>query len=190
MQDSHAVRASWRTRPAVVLVFVAVTLFVGGIAALADLDALADIALVIAAVVPLVVVLRAMITDLMRGHIGVDVIAVMAIGGALALGEYLTAGIIGLMLATGEFLEAFAAGRAERELTALVERAPSSAHRVTDDGVITVDVDTVVPGDLLVVKPGEVVPVDGLVESRSATFDESAMTGESAPVERARSTRP
>lgn len=189
MLDRHAVTPSWPTRPAVVLVIVSVALFVGGVAALADLSTIADLALVVAAVVPLVVLLRGMITDLTRGHIGVDVIAVLAVGGALALGEYLTAGIIGVMLATGEFLEAFAAGRAERELTALVGRAPRSAHRVTDEGVVTVDIDTIVPGDVVVVKPGEVVPVDGIVESEAATFDESALTGESAPVERARSAR-
>lgn len=189
MLERHVVRPRWLTQPAIVLVIVATALLVGGIATLADQDAIANVAWVVAAVVPLVMLLRGMVTDLMRGHVGVDVIAVLAIGGALAIGEYLTAGIIGLMLATGEFLEVFAAGRAERELTALIERAPTSAHRVTGDGVVTVDIDTVAPGDVLLVKPGEVVPVDGLVKSDVATFDESALTGESAPVERTRSTR-
>jgi heavy metal translocating P-type ATPase len=175
--------------PGSVLAVVAVFLAVGAIAALAGADPIATVAWVIAAIVPLVTLVRGMVADLRSGRIGVDVIAVLAIGGALAIGEYLTAAIIGLMLATGEFLEAYAAGRAERELTSLVERAPKSAHLVTDGGVETVDIGTVTPGNLLLVKPGEVVPVDGLLRSDHALLDESAITGESAPVRLSRTER-
>lgn len=183
MSDSHRLRPDWLSGPGIVLTVVAVALSVGIVAALTDQDATSQAAWIVAAVIPLVMLVRGMVRDLLRGHVGVDVIAVLAIGGALAIGEYLTAAVIGLMLATGEFLEAFAAGRAERELTALIERAPSSAHRITDSGVQTVAVDSVARGDLLLVKPGEVVPVDGLLESEHGLFDESAITGESAPVE-------
>jgi heavy metal translocating P-type ATPase len=115
--------------------------------------------------------------------VGVDVIALIAVGSALALGELLTAAIIGLMLATGRALEAYAGGRAERALTALVSRAPRVAHMVTSDGLEDVEVDRVQQGDRLLIKAGEVVPVDGVVMHDTALIDQSALTGEPLPVE-------
>lgn len=165
------------------LLVVSVLLVLGIAAALADRGTLASTGWTATALVPLVPLLRGMVADLRSGRAGVDVIAVLAIGAALALGEFLTAAIIGVMLATGEYLESFAAGRAERELTSLLGRAPTSAHRIDDGHVETVDVGVVRPGDLLLVKPGEVVPVDGVLASESAVIDESAITGESVPVE-------
>jgi heavy metal translocating P-type ATPase len=106
------------------------------------------------------------------------------VAAALALGELLTAAIIGLMLATGRFLEEYAAGRAERELTALLSRAPRQAHRVHDGEIELVDVDQVGRGDRLMIKAGEVVPVDGVVVGTAALVDESALTGEPLPIER------
>ena len=111
--------------------------------------------------------------DLMAGEAGVDVIAVLAIGGALAMEEFVAAAIITLMLATGETLERYAAGRAHRELTALLSRAPRDVHRYEDGELITRPIDAVIVGDRLLVMPGEIVPVDGL-----------ALTGEARPVTR------
>src|SRR5450759_4067507 len=123
--------------------------------------------------------------DLMAGEAGVDVIAVLAIGGALAMEEFVAAAIITLMLATGETLERYAAGRAHRELTALLSRAPRDVHRYEDGELITRPIDAVIVGDRLLVMPGEIVPVDGLVEGAAAVIDESALTGEARPVTRA-----
>jgi heavy metal translocating P-type ATPase len=115
---------------------------------------------------------------------GVDLIAVLAMAGALALGEYLAGAVIAFMLATGRALEDFADARAHRELSALLERAPRSAHRYVDGSLTSAPIGDVEPGDLLLVKHGEVVPVDGLLASGSGVLDESALTGESRPVER------
>ncbi len=115
---------------------------------------------------------------------GVDLIAVLAMAGALALGEYLAGAVIAFMLATGRALEDFADARAHRELSALLERAPRSAHRYVDGSLTSVPIGDVEPGDLLLVKHGEVMPVDGLLASGSGVLDESALTGESRPVER------
>jgi heavy metal translocating P-type ATPase len=91
--------------------------------------------------------------------------------------------VIAVMLASGVLLEARAAARARRELSLLVSRAPRVARRHCADGVVEVPVGDVAPGDRLLVGSGEIVPVDGrLLES--ATFDESALTGESRPAER------
>jgi heavy metal translocating P-type ATPase len=119
------------------------------------------------------------VRDLLRRRAGVDLIAVLAIGGALLLGEALAAAVIGVMLATGDALERFAAGRATRELSALVSRAPRTAHRHEHGAVVDRSVDDVAVGDRLLVKPGEVVPVDGTIVGAPAVLDESALTGES-----------
>lgn len=117
-------------------------------------------------------------------RLGVDVIALLALVGALAVGEYVAGAVVSVMLASGRSLEAWAESRAARELRALVERAPRRAHLRAPgaDEVVDVDVGDVSVGDLLVVKPGEVIPVDGRVASPEAVVDESALTGEPLPV--------
>ena len=125
------------------------------------------------------------VRSLRRGALGVDVIALLAILGALAMREHLTAAIIALMVAGGGALEAFADARARRELAALLDRAPRLAHRQSDGSISDIPSEAVRPGDLLLVKPGETVPVDGTVSGDAATLDESALTGEAIPVTRA-----
>ena len=129
--------------------------------------------------VPLV---RSVAQRIRRGQPGADVIALLAIAGALALGEYLAGAVIALMLSGGDYLDARAFGRARRELGALVERAPTIAHRERPDGLLAdVAAGLVTPGDVILVKQGEVIPVDAVVLDRPATLDESALTGESIP---------
>jgi len=123
------------------------------------------------------------VRKLLSREIGVDLIAVFAMAGALLLGEYLAGAIIAVMLTGGSALERFAIARARRELSALVKRAPRVAHRRAGVDIVEIDVNEVAIGDLLLVKPGEVVPVDGIVSSPSAVLDESALTGESKPVQ-------
>jgi heavy metal translocating P-type ATPase len=122
--------------------------------------------------------------DLVDRRAGVDVIAVLAIGGALLLGEALAAAVIGVMLATGQALERYADGRAHRELSALLARAPRTVHRWEAGELVDRAITDVAVGDRLVVKPGEVVPVDGVIDGVAAVLDESALTGESRLVTR------
>jgi heavy metal translocating P-type ATPase len=117
-------------------------------------------------------------------RLGADVLAVLALAGTLIVGEYIAGALVAVMLASGRSLEAWAAGRASRELSALVERAPRHAHVRRGDRLVDVPADEVVVGDVVVVKPGEVVPVDGRVEAEVAVIDESSLTGEPLPVER------
>lgn len=127
----------------------------------------------------------AILRQLARGEVGVDVIALVAMAAAVALGHSLAGAVVGLMLAGGEALESYARGRARRELAALLDRAPRLAHRRRGDLLETIDVSQVRVGDRLTVKAGEVVPVDGVVDSPAAVLDESALTGEPLPVARA-----
>ena len=129
-----------------------------------------------------------MVKQLRRGSFGVDLLAIMAIVATVLVGEYVATLLIVLMLTGGAALEDFAVNRAKRELNALLNRAPQIAHRLrsADDLADVEDVPAteVQPGDLLLVRPAEIVPVDGVLESASAAFDESSLTGESLPVER------
>ena len=117
-------------------------------------------------------------------RVGVDVIAVLALVGTLAVAEYLAGAVIAVMLATGRTLEARATAHARTELQALRERVPRAVHRMQGDELTSPALEDVVVGDLLLVQPGEIVPVDGRVERDVAVLDESALTGEPLPVER------
>lgn len=124
----------------------------------------------------------AVIRALLRGDIGVDVIALLAMAGALVGRELLAGAVVAVMLLGGNALEAVAAGRARRELTALLRRAPQVAHRRAGDTWQEVPVDAVAVGDVVLVRAGEVVPVDGTLGSERATIDASSVSGESLPV--------
>ena len=154
-----------------------------------------------------------MIRDVLRGNFGLDILAVVAMIASLLVGEYVAATIIALMLTGGEALEDYAASRAQRELTALVDRAPDTAHRITAEGTVgaqhsidsagldhasevhaglgleDVPVTEVKVGDTLLVRPSEVVPVDAQLLDEHASVDEASLTGEPLPVTKTRGER-
>ena len=156
---------------------------------------------------------RGMIDDLRHGQVGVDVLAVVAILSTVAVAEYWASWAVTLMITSGEAIEEYAQAKAERSLTALMEAAPQTAHVVNLPGVgcgfatdkgdssdgfrrvglasaaaaahrfDTVPVEQVKLGDVLMVLPGETVPVDGELLSGSATLDLSSINGEPVPRE-------
>lgn len=157
----------------------------GGIAWLLGERRLADgcwIAGTALAVVPASVWVMA---ALRRGRIGVDVIAVLSLIGTLLVGEYVAGALIAVMLASGRAFDAAAERRASRDLRSLLERAPRFARRRAGTQVSLVPLADVVVDDIVVVGPGEVVPVDGRIVDVVAVLDESALTGEPLQVERA-----
>jgi heavy metal translocating P-type ATPase len=143
----------------------------------------ADLAWAATTAVALIPLAIAIARELSRRETGVDLIALLAMAGSLLLGQYLAGAVIALMLAGGEALERYADARARRELTTLVSRAPRIVHLHRDRTLVDVPVGDVQPGALLLVKPGEVIPVDGVLKSEQAVLDESALTGESRPAE-------
>jgi heavy metal translocating P-type ATPase len=122
-----------------------------------------------------------MIEDIRTGTYGVDVLAVTAILTSVVMHQFWAGIVIVLMLTGGEALEDYAETRAKVELDALLSRAPKQAHIYRGRKVIDVAVSEVQIGTKLVIRPGEVVPVDATVVEGNANMDESSLTGESLP---------
>ncbi len=180
-------RPRWLTLSSVFLVASIAGIVTGGILRwVGDAHDAADAAWGVTTAVGILPIGWEVLRGIIRREPGVDLIAVLAMIGALVFGEYLAGAVIAFMLSTGRSLEDFADARAHKELSALLARAPRTAHRYAGEELESVPIERVVPGDMLLVKRGEVVPVDGILETDSAVFDESALTGESRPVERPR----
>ena len=123
-----------------------------------------------------------MVKTLKSGKYGVDLLAILAVVATLAVSEYWAAMVILVMLTGGDALEDYAAKKANTELKALLDNSPRLAHVLTTSGSKDVAVDDVQVGDHVVVKPGELVPVDGIISEGHSEFDESSLTGEARPV--------
>lgn len=167
----------------VVLVPATALLIAGAVAMLVGATWVGNLCWLAAGVVGLVASLVAVVRGLINRTAGVDLLALLAVAGAIWTGEYLAAALIAVMLGTGGVLDQWAESSARRELSLLLARAPRVAHRVSDSGIATVDVDDVAVGDELLIGAGEIVPVDARLLT-AGTFDESALTGEAAPVDR------
>jgi heavy metal translocating P-type ATPase len=126
------------------------------------------------------------VRDFLAGRFGVDAIALVSMSAALALGQPLAGAVVALMYSGGNVLEDIAVARAEHDLRSLVDRAPREAHRRVGDRIEEVPISAVAVGDRLLVRAGEIIPVDGVVNSSAAVVDESALTGEPIPVVKGR----
>ena len=137
----------------------------------------------IAGVVP---ALAALVVEILRslrsGEVGLDIVAALSMSAALVFGETLAAAVVAVMYSGGTFLEAFAEGRARREMHDLLSRVPRTATRHRNGGLEEVPLNEIAPGDRLLIRQGDVVPVDGTLSSETAFVDTSALTGESLPV--------
>jgi heavy metal translocating P-type ATPase len=175
-------RASLRGRGDLALGFLAgAGLLVGGVLLLAGHTRAGDAVLTAQIGVMLIPLGFDAMRTLLRRDLGVDLIALLAMAAALALGEAVAGAVVGLMLAGGNALEAYASGRARRELRLLIERAPRVALVHGADGIAEIPVDEVAEGDVVLVRSGEVIPVDGVVVGGTAVVDEAALTGEPLP---------
>ncbi len=181
---ARGVRA-WLVRQSAPLLLVVTTagMIAGGLARLAGAGGVADAVWLGAAVCGLAYSFWIAAIGIARGRLSVDVIALLALAGAIAVDELLAAAVISVMLASGRTLEAWADYRARRDLSALLARAPRTGRRYRDGLLETVPLDQIAAGDLLLVAAGDVVPVDGTLTAGAAVLDESALTGEALPAE-------
>jgi heavy metal translocating P-type ATPase len=167
------------------ILFALVALGAGLTAASLGRAELANWLWVIGTVPVIVTLFVSMVRDVLAGRMGVDAVAFVAMGAAIILGAELAAVVVAIMYAGGNVLEDFAIARAERDLKSLVDRAPRIAHLSDGNAVREVAADAVRVGDRVLVRAGEIVPVDGVLVSQAAMIDESALTGEPIPVLRA-----
>jgi len=170
-----------RARPALA-VLAAAGLALGVGLKLAGLGAWSSLVWTAVTVPVLAALLAEIVTSLAHGEVGLDIVAGLSMTAALAFGETLAAAIVALMYAGGQLLEAYAERKARREMTALLSRVPRSALRHLDGRLEEVPLERVQPGDRLLVRQGDVVPVDGAVANGVAVLDTSALTGEAMPV--------
>jgi len=124
------------------------------------------------------------LTSLLKGVFGIDLLAIVAVVASVATGEYVAAAIVALMLNGGEVMENYTAGRASKAIQKLIEQSPKIAVVIRDGKEVEVKVESVKLGETVVVRPGDKVPVDGVVLKGQATINQASVTGESAPVEK------
>lgn len=151
---------------------------------LAGAEYAANIAWTVAALPVLAKLALDILVSLRRREFGLDIAAALSMSAALSVGESLAAAIVALMYAGGQYLEAFAERRAQQDITALLARRPVRAMRFNGDGLREVLAEDIVPGDRLLIRQGDVTPVDGVIKKGIARLDLSALTGESLPVRR------
>ncbi|HLF22099.1 MAG TPA: heavy metal translocating P-type ATPase, partial [Aestuariivirga sp.] len=132
----------------------------------------------------LAVLLRQIWKVTRRGEFGLDIVAALSMSAAIVLGEPLAGAVVSLMYASGQLLEDYAQSRARAEMKALIGRAPKTALRYLDGQLALTPIDAIAPGDRILVRQGETVPVDGRVASGTALLDQAVLTGESIPVRR------
>ncbi|WP_322072681.1 heavy metal translocating P-type ATPase [Burkholderia cepacia] len=167
----------------VLLILAAATLAGGGVCVAFGQPSLARFAWLLGTLPVLLALTVSLVKAVMRRQAGIDVLAWLAIALAVVLDETLAAAVIALMLASGRTLERYAQDRAQREMSALLGRAPRQATRFENGEWRSVAPDTLVPGDRLLVRSGEFVPVDGTLTG-DAELDESMLTGESSTLRR------
>lgn len=126
---------------------------------------------------------REALEALARRRVNIDVLMAVATIGAAALGLWEEAAFLAFLYGAAEATEEYAYGRTRTAIRALMDMAPQTATLLRDGEEVTVPARELRPGDLFLVRPGEAVPTDGVIRRGSATLDESAVTGESVPVD-------
>lgn len=131
-----------------------------------------------------ITMLREMIHTLESGRWGVDILAIIAVVSTMIVGDYWAAWMILIMLTGGDSLEDYATSQADKELRSLLQNSPRIADKLVNGNIEEVKVDDLKIGDIVLIKPGSQVPVDGEIIKGNSSFDQSSLTGESVPVDK------
>ncbi|MCK8462486.1 cadmium-translocating P-type ATPase [Aliiroseovarius sp. S1339] len=171
-----------RGRLNVALVTIALVGLVSGLGLwLVEKSQLADYVWIVGVIPVLAALVVEIVRSLAKGDVGLDIVAALSMSAALFFDETLAAAVVALMYSGGTFLESFAEGRARREMSDLLSRVPRTATRHHNGSLVEVDLEAIVPGDLLLIRQGDIAPVDGTLETDSAILNQSALTGEAMP---------
>lgn len=184
LTSPHSEPKTWTAwlRPAL-LALAAAALVIGLAVQYAGMPDIARLIWVAGIVPVLTSLLVEIVSSLRRGEVGLDIVAALSMSASLAFNAPLAGIVVALMYSGGQYLETFAEGRARREMTALLGRVAQTAMLVRDSALVEIPINAIQPGDRLLIRPGEVVPVDGIAVD-PAILDESTLTGESLPVDR------
>jgi heavy metal translocating P-type ATPase len=167
----------------IIVAFPAAGLLLGFVAQLSGFGFTARWIWAVATIPALAALFAEIAISLRRGDVGLDIIAALSMSSALVFAQPLAAVVVALMYSGGQYLEDFAERHARREMTSLLARVPRTAVRYCDGRLEEVSLDAIEPTDRLLIRHGDVVPVDGTVADELAVLDQSALTGESIPVE-------
>lgn len=129
-----------------------------------------------------VLLLMEIFEDWKSGRYGVDILAVIAIVSTILINNYWAEWMILVMSTGGETLEDYATGQASKELRSLLNNTPRIANKLVNGQITEVKVNELYIGDIVLIKPGQQVPVDGEIIKGTSSFDQSSLTGESVPV--------
>lgn len=171
----------WQQRSSIILVGIAAGGLVIGLALSWQVARYAHLVWSTATLAVLTSLLLQVLSALRRGDVGLDIVAALSMSAAIVFGEPLAGNVVGLMYAGGQLLESFAEGRARREMTALMGRISHFAMRHGAGGLEEIAISRIQPGDRLLIRQGEVLPVDGIVSGEGAALDMAALTGEPLP---------
>ncbi|WP_245424703.1 heavy metal translocating P-type ATPase [Shinella zoogloeoides] len=177
----QANKGIWQPRSSIVLVGIAAGGLVIGLALSWQVARYAHFVWSAATLAVLASLLLQVLSALRRGDVGLDIVAALSMSAAIVFGEPLAGNVVGLMYAGGQLLESFAEGRARREMTALMGRISHFAMRHGAGGLEEIAIPRIQPGDRLLIRQGEVLPVDGIVSGEGAALDMAALTGEPLP---------
>ena len=130
------------------------------------------------------IVLGAIVGVVKDHDITADVLVALALIGSLILKEFFAAGEVAFIMQIGSILEDFTSDRAKKGISKLIKLSPKKANLFVDGQIKIIEADQVKLGDILQVRAGESIPVDGKIIEGSTSIDQSAMTGESIPVEK------
>ena len=137
-----------------------------------------------AAVLGASLIAHSAVTSILGGVFGIDLLATIAVAASVAVGEYVAAAVVALMLGGGEVMESYASKRASKAIQKLIEDSPKTAVVIREGREIVVRIEDVKLGETVIVKPGERIPVDGIVLKGQASINQASVTGESLPVDK------
>lgn len=141
-------------------------------------------AAIIALALTAIPILKEAISGLFQGRRNVCELAALALIGAVVIGEFIAAAEIALILSIGELVEEYVYARSKADIDGIITRHPRFAHLIRNGETLEVPVEEIQTGDQVVIRPGDIVPVDGIIVEGNSGLDESCLTGESLPITR------